>query len=156
MDIDKTSLARPTDHDKGCTLEMSIIVRYGGIDVGVLYPDKNIQEELQNYRELSEREGIMLELIHGNGNNLVVGISDLGCCLTFVQASGDPPYYTSRSSSDYVNLQGSSEVVFQSGPMDFNEMSVNTLVTFSDLVRVVQSFVVTGIIPKDVIFWQID
>lgn len=95
----------------------------------------------------------ILEFVHANGNKLYMGIAPEGNYLEYVDASLDPPYFSSVG----IPAEGEDDeiVEFQmSEEGHVTEISRADMVAFEDLVRVATAFLRSGTRPADAIAWK--
>jgi hypothetical protein len=90
----------------------------------------------------------LLDLVHKNGNTLVVGITGGGGYISFTDKDGDPPYYVSSSGNE-----SDRETVWFDYGGHATEISKRNIVDKEKVVKAIKDFYLTGKLP-DVINWE--
>ncbi len=94
-------------------------------------------------------------IIHENGNNLGVGISPKYCFLNYMDASLDPPYYSSIGDGS-IAVEADVVEFMMSETNHVSEIPRKHIISFEDVLRAARLFFETGTWPETAIMWEMD
>jgi hypothetical protein len=116
-------------------------------------------EELEKFllqiRQNSDPPNQAFDMVHRNGNTLVLSISPDGCFVYYMDVSGEP-YYSSLGDNTLPKRPGEAGSVafFYGGHISY--IPKRNIISFESLLEVAKEFFITGNRPEGVIEWEAD
>jgi hypothetical protein len=123
--------------------------------VAEIESEENLQRFLLSVKEYYDPPNPLFIMEHTNGNRLYFGISPKGCYVSYIDASHEPPYYSSAGDPSSKRTSGYVEYMM-SKDNHVTEIRQSKTISFDNLFQVILSFYNTGKRPKNIIEWQLD